>query len=451
MEVILTDLATLFSPPSSRSPLEVDKGKKGSNSDHNLIVFAPRTNIKYKKERQVSVIKHRPLPPSSVQHFGQEFVRHPWVEVLECEDGHKKAAIFHDTIGRFRDRHFPEKLVKMSSLDKDWMHPDLKIIYIEMTKEYYKNRKSEKWKRLYVKFRRSKRRVVKGINYTQFANKLIEGSKGNFYRQVRKVGGLKSKSKKLFIASLEGKSDLECAQAIGEQYSAISQAYSPVDLAALPAYLPAQQAPQVGEMEVWEKLRNLKKTKSMFPIDLPEPIRKEFSLELTTPLVNIYNTCLNQGIFPNIWKQELVTPVPKMEYPKEIKDTRKISCLSDYCKVFEGFLKKWILDDISKSESFSQFGGKKGIGAEHMLVCMVDRILKLLDTREGRALVISSQNDWANAFDRQDPTKKVQKFIWMEIRPSLIPVLIDFLSGRSMEIKYNGKQAGPFKLVGGSP
>ena len=39
----------------------------------------------------------------------------------------------------------------------------------------------------------------------------------------------------------------------------------------------------------------------------------------------------------------------------------------------------------------------------------------------------------------------------MEIRPSLIPVLIDFLSGRSMRLKYNGKQAGPWDLVGGSP
>jgi hypothetical protein len=204
-------------------------------------------------------------------------------------------------------------------------------------------------------------------------------------------------------------------------------------------------------MEVWGKLRKLKKTKSMFPIDLPEQIRKEFSLELSIPLVNIYNSCLSQGIFPSIWKQELVTPVPKKEYLKEIKDTRKISCLSDFCKIYEGFLKKWILDDISENESFRQFGGKKGIGAEHMLVCMVDRILKLLDTAEGRALVIRSQYDWSNAFDRQDPTKTVQKFIAMGIRPSLIPVLIDFLSGRSMHIKYNGKQAGPFKLVGGSP
>ena len=74
-------------------------------------------------------------------------------------------------------------------------------------------------------------------------------------------------------------------------------------------------------------------------------------------------------------------------------------------------------------------GEKKGIGTEHLSVCMIDRILKMLDTREGRALVIRSQYDWAGAFDRQDPTKTVKKFILMGIRPELIPVLIDFMSG----------------------
>ena len=120
-------------------------------------------------------------------------------------------------------------------------------------------------------------------------------------------------------------------------------------------------------MEVWEKIRKQKKTKSTFPIDLPDSLRKEFALELTKPLVNIYNCCLSQGIFPNIWKEELVTPVPKKEVLSEIKDTRKIACLSDFCKIYEGFLKKWILEDLAKNESFSQFGGKKGVGAEHMI------------------------------------------------------------------------------------
>ena len=65
-----------------------------------------------------------------------------------------------------------------------------------------------------------------------------------------------------FLESLRPVSmrDLECAQAIGEQYSSISQSYAPVDVASLPAYLPAQLPPQVDKMQVWEKLKKLKKT-----------------------------------------------------------------------------------------------------------------------------------------------------------------------------------------------
>ena len=371
--------------------------------------------------------------------------------MLETEDGHHKAVNFHNTIMRFYDKYFPEKSVIMSSFDKDWMHPDLKYLHRQMSREFYLNRKSEKWRKLYIRFRREKRKAVKGLNYNEFADQLIQGTKSNFYKQVKKVGGMKVPSKKMFISSLDGMSDKECAEAIGLEYAAISQAYSPVDLASLPAYLPAQLPPQVEEREVFEKLRKLKKTKSTFPIDLPEKLRKEFAPELAAPLADIYNCCLQQGIFPSIWKEELVTPVPKKEILKEVKDTRKITCLSDYSKIFEGFLKKWILEDLLDSESFSQFGGKKGIGAEHMIVCMVDRILKLLETTEGKAAVISSQYDWSNAFERQDPSKTIQKFIAMRIRSSLIPILIDFLSGRSMKIKFNGEQAGPFELVGGSP
>ena len=115
--------------------------------------------------------------------------------------------------------------------------------------------------------------------------------------------------------------------------------------------------------------------------------------------------------------------------------------MRNFSKIYEIFLKTWILEDISKNDSFNKFWGEKGIGAEHMIVFMVDRILKLLDTPEGKALVISSHYDWANAYDRQDPTKTVQKFILMGIRSALIPVLIDFLSMRSMKVKFNGKKS----------
>ena len=117
-------------------------------------------------------------------------------------------------------------------------------------------------------------------------------------------------------------------------------------------------------------------------------------VELAYPLTLIINRCLSEVRFPTLWKQEWVSPVPKVPEPQVLKDLRKLACTSDYNKVLESFTKDWILEDISKKLEISQFGGKKRIGPEHMVVAMVDRILKLLDNNSTRASVIKTGVDW---------------------------------------------------------
>ena len=79
--------------------------------------------------------------------------------------------------------------------------------------------------------------------------------------------------------------------------------------------------------------------------------------------------------------------------------------------MFEGFLKDWIMEDVSMNIDIGQFGGQPGIGTEHLIVCLLDRILKLLDRHPDRSAVKMSCLDWSAAFDRQDPTLAVMKLI----------------------------------------
>ena len=65
-----------------------------------------------------------------------------------------------------------------------------------------------------------------------------------------------------------------------------------------------------------------------------------------------------------------------------------------------------------------------------MMVNLMDQILKLLDNNKNRSAVIASMVDWASAFDRQDPTLAIEKFIAMGVRPALIPILVSYLSNR---------------------
>ena len=102
--------------------------------------------------------------------------------------------------------------------------------------------------------------------------------------------------------------------------------------------------------------------------------------------------------------------MPKTKNPKVIKDLRKISCTSDYSKLFKRFLKNWILEDIQADLDPAQFGNQKGTGTEHMLVKMLDKIITHLDNNQTSPAVIATMLDWSAAFDRQCPNIAIQKF-----------------------------------------
>ena len=290
--------------------------------------------------------------------------------------------------------------------------------------------------------------------HQKFVTDLKSTNPSKFYQICKKIGtGDQMNDKELDIECLSGLSDQECAEAVGQGFASVSCQFEPLDRAKLPAYLPSlppRGPPQVEEHQVYAKLLKVKSTKSTLPIDLPNKLRKEVAVELTKPLTNIINACLSQGRWPASWKREWICPVPKIPEPKILKDVRKVACTSDYNKVLESFVKDWILEDISGKLDISQYGGKRGVGPEHMVVAMMDRILSLLDKNTTRSAVIKTGADWDSAFDRGDPTITIQKFLRMDLRPSLVPLLADFLTGRHCTVWYNSAESGLIDLVGDS-
>ena len=202
-----------------------------------------------------------------------------------------------------------------------------------------------------------------------------------------------------------------------------------------------------------KRIEKIGKTKSTLPVDLPDCLRKECSLDLAEPMCDIINTCLRTGSFPRPWRREWVTPVPKPkagEGLKTMNDVRKVASTSDYSKVFESFLRDWVTEDIGNKLDLNQFAGKKGTGTEHLIVALVDRVLSLLD-KPGMRAVVAAAVDWASAFSRTDPTKTITKFVNMGLRSSLVNILIEFIEERQMSVKYNGEESKLHTLIGGGP
>ena len=52
LEIILTDLHSLYHPPTTLPPHEVDQDKDGADSDHNIVIMAPLSNGNYEVKRK---------------------------------------------------------------------------------------------------------------------------------------------------------------------------------------------------------------------------------------------------------------------------------------------------------------------------------------------------------------------------------------------------------------
>ena len=227
----------------------------------------------------------------------------------------------------------------------------------------------------------------------------------------------------LTVKCLQGLDDQQAAEKVAESFSQVSQEYFPLDISKLPSYLPSQKPLQVNDADVAQRIFQLRNRKSTQPIDLPSKVRKQFPYELSKPLTDIINSCLEKFYYPKLWKHEWVVPAPKINNPKSLKDLRKISLTSEYSHIFEGLIKDWILEDIAPNINRTQYGNHKGTGTEHLLVNLMDRILMLIDQNPDKSAVIASLLDWSAAFDRQDPTLAIPWSVFLysfKLRKTLI-------------------------------
>ena len=324
---------------------------------------------------------------------------------------------------QFVQKYLPEKTVMFSCLDKKWMNHQLKNLLRKTQREFFKNRRSPKWRKLKKKFKRLKRKTVQNF-YENFVSDLKTSNPAKWYSMAKRLGAETSTNDgELAVECLSGLDNQQSAEKGAEHFSQVSQEYSPLDTSKLPAYLPGPKLQKLEEHEIAERIFKLKIRKSTQPIDLPSKLRRDLSCELATPLADIFNSCIEKQLYPKLWKHEWVVPAPKISSPKALKDLRKISLTSEFSLIFEGIMKDWILEDIAPKIDKSQFGNQKGTSMEHMLVSLMDRILKLIDQNPTRAAVVASMLDWSSAFDRQDSTKEVQKFLSVGGRPALVPIL----------------------------
>ena len=184
LSIVLTDLHSFFHPPSTLPPLQVDSDKKGKDSDHEIVLLAPKSNAQYTIERVRKTIKTRPILESQLAKFEQDLAHFPWIEHFEGKSPDEQTILFHQFLRSQLDKYFPEKITKISNLDRKWMSPTLKQIHRKMQREFFSHRKSDKFKRLKSKFKKMKRKSIKTF-YSDFVSDFVSDP-GKWYAMAKR-------------------------------------------------------------------------------------------------------------------------------------------------------------------------------------------------------------------------------------------------------------------------
>ena len=143
-------------------------------------------------------------------------------------------------------------------------------------------------------------------------------------------------------------------------------------------------------------MKKFRKPKSMVKGDIFPSTVTKFADFLAIPLTSIYNEVAETLVWPDTWKVEYVTIIPKVSVPEGFGDLRNISCTLLVSKILESYVLEWAVEEVTVKTN--QYGGVRGCSGTHMIMKVWQKILKNLEDR--RAATILTSIDYAKAFNR---------------------------------------------------
>ena len=303
LDKIITTLSKFYLRPTSLPPLDNDVEGDGKPSDHLIIVMRPINENSNSKPKQ-KIIKYRPLPESGMLMYKQWLQHETWNDLYQLENAHQKAEILQTCLVEKLDDHLPVKTIKIRAGDHPWISNEIKILDRKQKREYRKNKKSRKWKRLNGIFL-SKSKKAKQDYSKNIVSDLKTSNQSQWYSKVKRMSSFNTmKEEEPTVQELMSIPDEQQAEKIADQFSEISHLYSPLrtEDINLNCIIDERPPPEINPYLVYLKIMSHKKKTATVIGDIPMRLIKFCAEELSFPLCDIYTRAVLFGEYPEIYK-----------------------------------------------------------------------------------------------------------------------------------------------------
>ena len=184
--------------------------------------------------------------------------------------------------------------------------------------------------------------------------------------------------------------------------------------------------------------------------DIPIIVIKKCSHIIVPYITPLYNTCMQNGIFPHEFKTGKITPVYKKENSELLENYRPVSTLPIFGKIFEKIIYTRLYSFVISKGMLNenQFGFRKGHGTSHAIHQSVNMITNALSSKKH---VLGIFIDLSKAFDTLDHNILLHKLNNYGIRGKAYDLIHSYISDRHQYVCMFNENSETCKVEYGVP
>lgn len=191
--------------------------------------------------------------------------------------------------------------------------------------------------------------------------------------------------------------------------------------------------PLFTQKDLEDAARKLKANKAPGPDGIPAEIIKEVALKRPQMMLQMYNSCLQEGIFPDEWKRQQLVLISKGKGDPDSPSAYRPLCLLDTAgKLFERLLKPRLIEAVDAAGGLSE--RQHGFRPRRSTIGAIGDVVNIVEAAQSeraRPLVILATLDVKNAFNSlrwPDVLKAIEERF--RIPQYLTRVIRDYLKNR---------------------
>ena len=187
LDLLITDMHTWYHPAIPSDALLPDNPTDASPSDHLGNLLVSRSIPGVSATRMFRKIKVRPLSSSQIDALGRWISSESWEQLLAASEVDTKLEIFTSTVFTMLNAVAPEKEIKICLDDPPWMNTRIKLVIRQRNREFDKNGKSSKWRKLLKRSKNMVREAKKSFS-ENFITSLKDTDPSTWMKRMSKLG-----------------------------------------------------------------------------------------------------------------------------------------------------------------------------------------------------------------------------------------------------------------------